>query len=147
MSAFDFQKLDVYRAAIEYIVVSHALIERLPRGRGYLVDQLQRAATSIAANIAEGAGERATLEKARFYRMARRSAFECAALLDVIAAEHLGDETELRNGRELLERIGMMLTRLVTAARRTDSDTETTKQPDPDAESDSDSGTPSHEEA
>ncbi len=125
MPAFDFQKLDVYKASIEFIVVSHALIERLPRGRGYLIDQLQRAATSIAANIGEGAGERAKAEKARFYRMARRSAFECAALLDVMAAEHLADETELRNGRELLERIGMMLTRLVESAKRTDSDSAT----------------------
>ncbi len=125
MSAFEFQRMDVYKASIEFIVVSHALIERLPRGRGYLIDQLQRAATSIAANIGEGAGERAKAEKARFYRMARRSAFECAALLDVMAAEHLADETELRNGRELLERIGMMLTRLVESAKRTDSDSAT----------------------
>ncbi len=124
MSAFDFQKLDVYKAAIEFIVVSHALIDRLPRGRAYLADQLRRAATSVAANIAEGAGERARDEKARIYRIARRSAFECAALLDVMDAEHIGDETELRHGRELLERIGMMLTRLVESTKRTDSDSD-----------------------
>ena len=34
-------------------------------------------------NIAEGAGEFAPKEKARFYRMARRSATESAAVLDV----------------------------------------------------------------
>ena len=122
MSAFDFERLDVYKAAIEFIVVTHAIVERLPRGRAYLVDQLQRAATSIALNIAEGAGEGAKPEKARFYRMSRRSTFECAAILDVLQAEHLADETELRTGRELLERIGMMLTRLVATAKRTDSD-------------------------
>jgi len=33
-------------------------------------------------NIAEGAGESSPNEKVRFYRMARRSAIECAGILD-----------------------------------------------------------------
>ena len=143
MSPFDFQKFDVYKAAIEFIVVSHALIDRLPRGRGYLADQLRRAATSVAANIAEGAGERISDEKARIYRIARRSGFECAALLDVMDAEHIGDETELQHGRELLERIGMMLRRLVEAAAGTRAHSGTTKRTDSDSGSDSDSVTTS----
>ena len=54
-----------------------------PRGRAYLTDQLQRAGTSISLNIAEGAGEFSTNEKSRFYRMAKRSGTETAAILDV----------------------------------------------------------------
>ncbi len=87
-------------------------------------------AGSIVYNIGEGAGEWAPKEKARFYRMARRSTFECAAILDVMAAERLADVTELRSGRDLLERIGMMLTRLAGGG----------KQPGSDSGSDSDSG-------
>jgi four helix bundle protein len=143
MAAFDFQRLDVYRATVEFLAVAHALIERLPRGSSHLVDQLQRAGTSIALNIAEGAGEAQASEKARFYRMARRSAFECAAVLDVLAANRLADETELRNGYALLERIGGMLTRLAaTAADRVRESLSTASGSDSDAgrpESDSDS--------
>ncbi len=56
------------------------LIENLPRGKAYLADQLQRAGTSIPLNIADGAGENAINEKARFYRMAKRSATECSSI-------------------------------------------------------------------
>ena len=135
MPAFDFQRLDVYKAALEFIGVVEAIVERLPRGPAYLVDQLQRAATSVVLNIAEGGGEAQSPEKIRFYRMARRSAFECAAILDVLSTQHLADPTELRRGEQLLQRIGAMLTRLTGAVKQTDSDSGA-------ARLDSDSGTP-----
>ena len=54
----------------------------MPRRWRNLIDQLQRAALSILLNIAEGAGEFAPAEKARFYRIAQRSAIECRAALE-----------------------------------------------------------------
>jgi len=54
---FDHEKLDVYQAAIGFVVLVDEIIPTLPRGQAYLVDQIQRAASSIALNIAEGAGE------------------------------------------------------------------------------------------
>ena len=73
---------------------------------------VQIAATSIPLNIAEGAGEFAAAEKARFYRMAKRSATECAAILDVcrrIDALTPGAHNEARG---LLLRVVSMLTKL-----------------------------------
>jgi len=84
MSAFDFKQLDVYKVTIEFMATAEAIIERLPPGHGKLIDQLRRAGTSIALNIAEGAGEAQGDEKKRIYRIARRSAFECAAAFDVM---------------------------------------------------------------
>ena len=115
MTGFDFERLDVYTAALDFIATARALKLRLPPGNGDLADQLMRAATSIVLNIAEGTGEWATSEKARFYRMSRRSAFECAAVLDIMRKLALADETELRTGRDLLDRIGAMLTKMVAA--------------------------------
>src|SRR5580692_9880286 len=89
---FDHEKLDVYHLAIEFITVAETIVMHLPRGRGYLSDQLQRAALSISLNIAEGAGEYAVDEKARFYRMAKRSATECAGVLDVCQRLRLIEE-------------------------------------------------------
>ena len=80
MKRFDHEKLDVYQAAIEFVVLANDVVENLPRGRGYLADQLQRASTSIPLNVAEGAGEFSINEKARFYRIAKRSATESAAI-------------------------------------------------------------------
>ena len=54
---FDHERLDVYRTALDFVVFANDVVEQLPRGRGHLADQLQRAATSIPLNIAEGAGE------------------------------------------------------------------------------------------
>ncbi|MSP60802.1 MAG: four helix bundle protein [Myxococcales bacterium] len=85
----------------------------LPRGRAYLADQLRRAATSIPLNIAEGAVEFAAAEKARFHRIARRSATECAALFDVCRTLRLASNHRLVNGRGLLLRIDAMLTAMV----------------------------------
>lgn len=79
---FGQKQLDVYQIVIEFIILSNEILEELPRGWGYLVDQLQRAGSSIAQNIAEGSGEYARYEKHRFYRMAKRSATECAVVLD-----------------------------------------------------------------
>src|SRR5262249_19461339 len=92
---FDHERLDVYQAAMKFVILTDEIIENLPRGRAYLADQFQRASTSILLNIAEGAGEMSTNEKVRFYRMARRSATECAGILAVI--QNLGlTKTELR---------------------------------------------------
>jgi len=110
--AFDHERMEVYQVAIEFVALADGVIETLPRGRAYLADQLQRAATSIALNIAEGAGEWSGADKARFYRMARRSATECAAVLDVCRTLRVSDEARLSQGRELLIRAVQMLVRL-----------------------------------
>ena len=88
----DHEKLSVYQVAIEFVILADEVVEHLPRGWAYLSDQLQRAALSISLNIAEGAGEYAVDEKARFYRMAKRSATECAGVLDVCQRLRLIEE-------------------------------------------------------
>jgi four helix bundle protein len=67
---------------------------------------------SIPLNIAEGAGEYSRKDKARFYRIALRSATESAALLDVCRRLKFGSEAELSSGRDLLLRIVSMLTKM-----------------------------------
>ena len=108
----DHEKLTVYQIAIEFVILADEVIEHLPRGRAYLSDQLQRAALSIPLNIAEGAGEYAIDEKARFYRMAKRSATECAGVLDVCQRLRLVEEGRYRKGRELLIGIVSMLIKM-----------------------------------
>lgn len=109
---FDHEKWDVYQAALDLVVLISDIIEKLPRGKAYLADQLQRAGTSVPLNIAEGAGEHSMNEKARFYRMAKRSATECASILDVCKRLKILDESLYIKGREILLRIAAMLTRM-----------------------------------
>ena len=83
MQYFDHEKLDVYKIAFEFVMATESIISQIPKGRAYLIDQLQRAGSSVLLNIVEGAGEFSANEKIRFYRMARRSATECSGILDI----------------------------------------------------------------
>jgi four helix bundle protein len=125
MNHFDHEKLDAYRAAIEFVGVADRVLEQMPTGRAYLKDQLARAALSVVNNTAEGAGEFRPSDKARFYRMACRSATECAGILDVCRELELADEALRQRCRELLLRIVSMLTRLAKTHQRPRSGTGT----------------------
>ena len=103
-----FQKLDVYQRALQFLVVALEVIARLPKGHAELAAQLRDAAQSTVANIAEGAGGRT----GHHYFMARGSAMECAAHLDVMTAMAVVDAERYRRGLELLERVVAMLTKM-----------------------------------
>src|SRR5436305_4588785 len=111
--AFDHEKLDVYRLAIEFVANANDVVEGLPRGRGYLADQLQRAALSIVLNIAEGAGKFSQADKGAFYLRARASATESAAVLDVCKRLNLTPSALTEKNKTTLERIVSMLTKLI----------------------------------
>ena len=101
-------------------VLGTIIIERLPRGRGDLADQLQRAAPSIVLNIAEGAGKFSPADKAVFYTRARASATESAAVLDVCRKLNLIIAPATDDNKVLLDRIAQMLTKLIKSRRPTE---------------------------
>jgi len=106
------EKLDVYRAAREFLAFSEALLVHVPPRRASAAEQFRRAALSIPNNIAEGYGRRGKKDRARFYDIARGSAHECSSLLDAWIAYHLSEEPALRPGRILLYRIVCMLAKM-----------------------------------
>ncbi len=110
--AFDHEKLDVYQLAVEFVSKADELLKELPRGRGYITDQLHRASLSIVLNIAEGAGKFSPRDKASFYTRARGSAMESAAVLDVCSRLKLINDENLKDNKMILERIVQMLTKL-----------------------------------
>ena len=73
---------------------------------------MQRAGSSVPLNIAEGAGEYSGSEKSRFYRMAKRSATECAGIFEVCKRLDLIEEERYFKGREILIRIVSMLIKM-----------------------------------
>ena len=85
---FDHEKLDVYQESISFCGWVGAFLETVP-GKVAAKDQLDRASTSIPLNIAEGNGKFSTRDRARFIEIARASALECAASLDVLLARRL----------------------------------------------------------
>ena len=74
----------------------------------YLKDQLQRAAASIALNLAEGAGRFGRKDQRRFFNIALASLRECQAVLDL----HSAEDSSLK---ELADSLGAHLYKLMQA--------------------------------
>ena len=110
MPTFGHEKLKAYPYSIQFIALTAEISESLPRGHSKLLDQLQRAAASVPLNIAEGSGKTSSADKKRFYSIARGSAMECSAVLDVFYHLKLIDAAKLEQGRELLNSIVAILT-------------------------------------
>jgi hypothetical protein len=92
--AFAHERLDVYQAALEFLVLAEEIREGFPRGRSYLADQITRASISIVLNLAEGAGK---------YQAQPHGAGK--HLLDRIAATTFTPESGSRD-RESMDRSG-----------------------------------------
>jgi four helix bundle protein len=111
-----YQKLDVYQCSIHFIGLVSLLIRRLPRGYFFLADELKRASVSIPQNIAEGVGKPTIADRSRYLAIARGSAMECGAIIDVGVSLKLFSASDRKEGMELLERIVSMLTKMMKPA-------------------------------
>ncbi len=81
--AFMFEKLEVYQKSVDFAEHVSNLTDTFPKGYYYLVDQLNRASLSVAANLAEGNGRWHKAERKQFFWIARGSAQECVPLLEL----------------------------------------------------------------
>ncbi|HKP02297.1 MAG TPA: four helix bundle protein [Chthoniobacterales bacterium] len=107
--SFDHERLKVYQSAIVFVTWSTDLLAQV-RGKAAAKDQLDRASTSVPLNIAEGNGKFAIRDRCRFLDIARGSALECAACLDVLVAKRLIQAETIRSGKEqLLEIVSMLI--------------------------------------
>ena len=111
--AFTFEKLIVYQKAIDFADRVCQLSEQFPRGYGFLVDQLNRASLSIAANIAEGNGRFTIPDRKNFFGIARGSVQECVPLLELAKRRKLLAEDLHQDLKGQLEEIAKMLSGLI----------------------------------
>jgi four helix bundle protein len=118
MQQFDHEKLDVYQKSIAFVAWATELLERVPRSVA-AHKQLDRAATAIPLNIAEGNGKYTSADRCRFFDIARGSALECAACLDVLVAKRLAEASQIEEGKEMLVAIVSMLVGLIRANSET----------------------------
>ena len=105
-AAKTFRDLLVWRKAHEWVLAIYKFTAAFPKQETYaLSHQMRRAATSVAANIAEGFRRRSKADKVRFLNMAEGSLEESRYYL--ILAQDLGyGETEtLMNSLEGVSRL------------------------------------------
>jgi four helix bundle protein len=107
------ERLDVYQRSIEFLAAALRIAEKLPRGQAPLADQFRRAAMSIPLNIAEGSGRSpGSADRTRFRGIARGSAMECGAILDVVRLFQVAPDTEWSQAKTLLVRVVEMLSKM-----------------------------------
>jgi four helix bundle protein len=111
--AFMCEKLEVYQKAVTFADHVIAMTEGFPRGYGFLVDQFNRAAVSIAANLAEGNGRFTKADRRHFVLIARGSAQECVPLLEIARRRGLCDQMQHASLRADIETIAKMLAGLI----------------------------------
>lgn len=110
--SFSHENLKVYQKAIAFVAWTQLLMETLPRAIS-AKDQLERASTSIALNLAEGNAKFSYRDRGRFWQIAHGSAVECAACLDVLVARKVVEPQMIQAGKGMLEEIVRMILALL----------------------------------
>lgn len=109
---FSHEKLIVYQQSLNFIQYTNKVFENtLHNISAY--QQLDKASTSIPLNIAEGTGRFTNRDKCHFYDIARGSALECAACLDVLLNKNRISEEASDEGKNILFEIVSMLIALI----------------------------------
>ncbi|MCR9171316.1 MAG: four helix bundle protein [bacterium] len=109
---FDFEKLTIYKKAKLFNSQIRSFIDSTPLDRT-TKDQLRRASFSIVLNIAEGSGRFTNPDRRNFFVIARSSAFECVAILDILKDEQTLDQTQYENFYTNAEEISKILFALI----------------------------------
>jgi four helix bundle protein len=105
---FDHERLDVYQESIAFCGWVGGLLSEISV-KAAAKDQLDRASASLPLNIAEGNGKFSDADRSRFLEIARGSALECAACLDVLAVRRLVARERIVPAKEQLVCIVNML--------------------------------------
>ncbi len=83
-SVHRYKDLEVYQRALDVFEATYRITDSLPPTERFgIADQMKRASNSIVANIAAGAGRGPDKEFAHFIAIARGSAFELEAHVEM----------------------------------------------------------------
>jgi four helix bundle protein len=126
MSEQTYQKLDVWNVAMDLVEAIYRLSSEFPDSERYgLKSQIQRAAVSIPANIAEGYGRLHRGDYLRHLSIARGSLMELETHLALAARLKLVERSKVLESWESSQRVGQMLTKLIASLSPRDPRPET----------------------
>lgn len=114
-----YKELQVWQKSIDLVTITYQITKKLPiEERFGLTSQIQRAVTSIPANIAEGWGRGSTKEYIYHLRIARGSLMELETHLIVSQRLNYIDSIILNQLQKEIESIGRMLNRLIQSLEK-----------------------------
>jgi four helix bundle protein len=103
---------DAHDVARDAAILVLELVRRTPPALRALTDQTVRAVTSVALNLAEGAGRRGN-DRLHHWRIAYGSALEARTALELLVATGSVDAEAAAAADDLLDRVAAMAWRLV----------------------------------
>ncbi|WP_373057207.1 four helix bundle protein [Zunongwangia sp. H14] len=110
---FNFEELNVYQKSLLFVDKIYEQTRKFPRGEAYgLTSQFRRAATSIALNIAEGAGS-SNPEFRRYLQISLNSVKECVVCVEIAKRQTYFQLNEYEDYRQDLAELSKMLTSLM----------------------------------
>jgi four helix bundle protein len=105
-----YQDLEVWQKAMNLVVLCYKISESFPRNEVYgLASQLQRAAVSVPANIAEGRGRQYSKEFLQHLSIAYGSLAELETHIHIAKRLDYIDESQLDEMLEKTSELGRML--------------------------------------
>jgi four helix bundle protein len=110
---FHHERLDVYQTALTFVRWFHAV----PGGkdlRGRTYREVDKSSTSLVLNIAEGNGRHFEDDQCKFLEISHAASVRTAAYLDLCERKDGLPATEILQGKALLERVQMMLYRMIS---------------------------------
>ena len=116
---FTFQSLKVWQKSIDFVEKVIRIIDELdaPRKHYRLIEQLEAASTSVAANIAEGKGRQTTKEFIQFLYISRGSLFEVVTLLVIFQRVGWLEPATVTELNLIAEEIAKMINSLIKSMK------------------------------
>jgi len=116
------EHLDVYRVSKDLAIKLFVETRAFPRSEQFgLTSQIRRAATSIPANIVEGAARRSKKEFVQFLGNAPGSAAELRVLLEIAGETTIMPDARCQAHLEVVDRLCLMLSGLIRRNRAPES--------------------------
>ncbi len=110
MSFKNYRDLEVWQKAMDLVVECYQITKKFPKSESYgLASQLQRAAVSIPANIAEGRERHYTKEFLQHLSIAYGSLAELETIIQIAARLKYIDVNQLKQILDKTAEVGRML--------------------------------------
>jgi four helix bundle protein len=116
------QRLDLWTRSVDFVVEIYRLTEKFPKEEKFgLTSQLRRAAVSVAANVAEGAGKTSRKDFMRYLSNSQGSTSEIETELLIALRLNYLDEADFKILSKDLDDVGRMITGLSRSLQRRDA--------------------------
>lgn len=110
----NYKSLEAWKQSMQLVKEVYELVKIFPKDETFsLASQAKRAAISVPANIAEGAGRNFKKESIHFFHISRGSLYELETLLNISSMVNIVNEDQLKPVSEHIDECMRILNGLI----------------------------------